>query len=143
VAAAAVGTVAAVAVETVVPSDVASRQIGMWLAGSKEPGDTAVVAYGLPSVLEAADLGSPYPYLWSLPMRTDDPDQDRLRATLAGPGAPTWLVQVAGFDAWHIDSDSRLRALVRDRYRIVGEICGDRVWLRRDVTRDLPDPPGC
>jgi hypothetical protein len=88
-------------------------------------------------------MPSPYPYLWSVAMRTSDPGQVRLRATLAGPDAPTWLVEVTGLDAWHIDQGARLRALVRDRYRVVAEICGHPVLLRQGLTRELPAPPPC
>ena len=76
-------------------------------------------------------------------MRTADPDQARLRSTLAGPRAPAWIVQVTALDAWDIDDGSRLRDLVTDRYRVVATICGYRVWLRQDLTRDLPAPPPC
>ena len=140
---AALGTVAAVVLHAAVPSLWSSQRIGEWLAEAKAAGDTGVVAYGLPSVLETADMPSPYPYVWSVPMRTADPDQARLRATLAGARAPAWIVQVTRLDAWDIDDGSRLRGLVTDRYRVVATICGYRVWLRQDLTRDLPAPPSC
>jgi hypothetical protein len=88
-------------------------------------------------------MASPYPHLWSLPMRTLDPEQDRLRATLAGPEAPTWIVQVNGLNSWDIDERSRLRDLVERRYRVVAEICGSPVWLKRGVSRPLAPPPDC
>ncbi|MCW2699213.1 MAG: hypothetical protein JWQ45_748 [Blastococcus sp.] len=143
VAAAALGTVTSVVVHAAVPSAWYSQRIGEWLADSKAPADTAFVAYGLPSVLETADMASPYPYLWSVPMRTLDPGQARLRETLAGPEAPAWLVDVTGLDAWHIDEGARLRTLIGHRYRVVAEICGHRVWLRQDLTRELAAPPPC
>jgi hypothetical protein len=143
VSAAAVGTVTGVVVHAAVPSAWYSQRIGEWLAEAKAPGDTGVVAYGLPSVLETAELSSPYPYLWSVPMRTLDPAQDRLRATVAGQRAPTWIVEVTGFNAWGIDEGSRLRHLLDRRYRVVAEICDHPVWLRQGATRDLPDPPPC
>jgi hypothetical protein len=76
-------------------------------------------------------------------MRTLDPAQTRLRATLAGPDAPSWVVQVNGLNAWGIDEGSRLRDLLHQRYRVVAEICGYRVWLRADLTRRLAPPPPC
>jgi hypothetical protein len=143
VSAAALGTVASLVVHATVPGVWYSQRIGEWLAESKAAGDTAFVAYGLPSVLETADMPSPYPYLWSVPMRTLDPEQARLQETLAGPGAPSWIIQVTGLNAWGIDDDSRLQELIHDRYRTVAEICGRRVWLRQDLTRELPPPPPC
>ncbi|SNR36478.1 hypothetical protein [Blastococcus mobilis] len=143
VSAAALGTLVTLVVHATVPSIWYSQRIGEWLAGSEAVGDTAFVAYGLPSVLETADMSSPYPHLWSVPMRTFDPAQARLRETLAGPRAPSWIVQVTGLNAWDIDAGSRLRELIHDRYRVVAEICGHRVWLRQDLTRELPVPPPC
>ncbi|HQR28391.1 MAG TPA: hypothetical protein PLP61_15215 [Nocardioides sp.] len=119
------------------------QHTGEWLAASSEPGDTAVVLYGSPSILETADLTSPYPYLWSLPMRTLDPDQERLRSTLAGPEAPTWVVEATPLNSWHIDESGRLRALLAERYERVTSFCGLHVWLLRGVERDLAPPPRC
>jgi 4-amino-4-deoxy-L-arabinose transferase-like glycosyltransferase len=141
--AAALGTVAAVVVHATVPSVWYSERIGEWLAAAKEPGDTGFVAYGHASVLAGADMSSPYPHLWSVPMRTFDPEQSRLRATLSGTTAPAWIVQVNGFNAWRIDDDGRLVTLVRERYRVVAEVCGSPVWLRQDLSRELPAPPPC
>jgi hypothetical protein len=141
--AAVLGTVVSAVVHATNPSVWYSQRIGEWLAGSKEPDDTGWVAYGLPSVLETADLPSPYPQLWTVPMRTLDPEQTRLRATLAGPEAPAWIVGVTGLDAWGIDDDGRLRDLVDRRYRLVAEVCGDPVWLRRDLTRRPAPLPDC
>ncbi len=119
------------------------QRTGEWLAGSKSAGDTVLVTYGHASILEAADMQSPYPHLWSLPMRTLDPDQERLRATIAGPQAPAWVVQVNGFNSWGIDSGARLRDLVQENYRVVAEVCGAPVWLRHGLERDLAPPPRC
>ena len=137
------GTLVSAVVYATVPSAWSSQRTGEWLADSRAPGDTGLVVYGLPSVLETADMASPYPHLWSAALRTLDPEQTRLRATLAGPEAPEWIVQINGFDAWGIDDGDRLRDLVRQRYRVVAEICGHRVWLRQDVTRGLAAPPRC
>jgi 4-amino-4-deoxy-L-arabinose transferase-like glycosyltransferase len=143
VAAAVVGTLASNVVYATYPPGWHTQRVGEWLADSKATGDTGFVAYGLPSVLEAADMPSPYPHVWSAAMRTLDPDQDRLRATLAGPAAPAWIVQVNGLDAWGIDDGSRLRDLIKQRYRVVAEVCGHPVWLHRDATRELAAPPRC
>ncbi len=119
------------------------QRVGEWLAGSSVDGDTAVVAYGNASVLETADLQSPYPYLWSLPMRTLDPAQRRLRTTLAGPQAPAWVVEMTGFNAWGIDDDYRLREIIDARYRMVETVCGNDMWLRADLSRQLASLPRC
>lgn len=119
------------------------QRTGEWLAASSEAGDTAWVAYGQPAILESADLSSPYPYLWSLPMRTLDPGQDRLRATLAGPEAPTWVVEANSLNSWQIDASGRLRGLLEARYDRVATVCGLPIWLRADLSRDLAPLPRC
>ena len=40
----------------------------------------------------ASGLASPYPYLWSLPAKTRDPDLHLLAEVLSGPQASTWFV---------------------------------------------------
>ena len=137
------GTVGSAVAYAAVPSHWSSQRIGEWLAASKSPQDTGLVIYGLPIVLETADMASPYPHLWSAALRTEDPEQTRLRATLAGPEAPEWILQINGFDAWGIDDGNRLRDLVDREYRVVAEVCGHPVWLRQDVTRELAALPRC
>jgi hypothetical protein len=140
-------TAAAVLVTTAVYATVPGvwyqQRIGDWLGQSSIPGDTALVAYGAPSILETADLPSPYPYLWSLPMRTLDPDLDRLRGTLAGPNAPTWVVQVNGLNSWQIDDHGRLRSLLASRYRVAATVCEHDIWLRSDQSRVAAPVPDC
>jgi hypothetical protein len=138
-----VGSAAMAVVYATVPDVWFQQRTGEWLAASSAPGDTAVVTYGQPSVLEAADMASPYPYLWSVPVRTLDPELDLLRRTLAGPRAPEWLVEMDDLDSWGIDDGGRLRALVAERYRVVAEVCGHPVLLRADVVRRLAEPPVC
>ena len=100
--------------------------------------DTIVSLYGSPDLVQASGLASPYQHLWSLPMRTLDPDQDELRSVLSGEAAPTWVVAVLPLSSWHIDDDRRLRDLLMDRYRLVTPRCGPLIWVRSDVYRPAP-----
>ncbi|CAB4701915.1 unannotated protein [freshwater metagenome] len=69
-----------------------------------EPGDTGLVAFGAANIVQAAGLESPYPDLWSLPVRVRDPDLQRLARVLAGPDRPTWLVLTGtSLGTWGID----------------------------------------
>lgn len=144
---AAVSAAVFVVVETVLyavlPGVWFQPRTGHWLAESSQPGDTAVILYGQPSILASSGLTSPYPYLWSLPARTLDPDLDRLRGTLAGPDAPTWVVQTLPLDSWQIDRGGRLERLLRSEYREVDTVCGLPIWLRNDQTRALAPRPEC
>ena len=132
-----------VGVYATVPRAWHQERTGQWLAKSSAPNDTVFVAYGNVAVLETSGLGTPYPYLWSLPMRTLDPDQQRLRATLAGPNAPTWIIRMNRLNSWGIDAHGDLRTLVGSRYDVVAEVCGHTVALRSDVHRSLAAPPLC
>jgi len=115
--------------------------LAQWLAASAHESDTAVITYGHASVIAEAGLRPAYRYIWSLPMRTLDPDLEVLTETLRGPTAPTWVVQYEGFNTWQMDPDGQLADTVAEHYRQVTSICGVEVFLRRGVTRPLPAAP--
>lgn len=117
--------------------------VGTWLRESGQPSDTAVVAYGQPNVLFAAEMSSPYPYLWSLPVRTLDPELTTLSDVLTGPDRPTWFVDWSGVDSWGITDAARLEVELSRHYRPVEKICGRTVWLAHDEQRELAVPGGC
>lgn len=108
-----------------------------------QPDDSILVLYGSPEVVRASGLDSPYPYLWSLPIRTLDPHLAQMRATIQGPDAPEWIVQRSGLNRWSIDSDHRLRDLLRRRYDAVGAVCGGRIWLLKGESRPELPPVDC
>ena len=73
-------------------------------------------------------LPSPYAYLWSLPMRTLDPDLAEFEALVSGPDAPTWIVEWVAVR--HLDAGGRpLEQLVQERYVEHGTACGGRTDL--------------
>ncbi|WP_164477998.1 ArnT family glycosyltransferase [Nocardioides pantholopis] len=116
---------------------------GVAIAAAAEPADTLVVFGGRADVQLESGLDSPYRHLWSLPMRTLDRDLDELTDVVAGPDAPTWLVEWVDFTTWDRDGGERLRDLVEDRYVLHGTGCdGRRVWLLRGVERP-PLEPDC
>jgi dolichyl-phosphate-mannose-protein mannosyltransferase len=100
-----VSAVAALVVVAVQPIERPERPAIAWLEEHAEPGDTAVVAFGGPNILRTTGLRSPYPDLWSLPVRVHDPDLVALTALLRSADRPTWLV-VAGesLGSWGIDA---------------------------------------
>lgn len=111
-----------------------AEQLGLAVGQAAEPGDTMVVAYGQPNVLLAAGMDSPYEHLWSLPVRTRDPELSELVDVLQGPEAPAWFVQWSTLDTWGVDS-ADLEDVVEERYRAVASPCHHVVWLRRDLDR--------
>ena len=117
---------------------------GEAIADAAEPGDTLVVFGGRADLQDTSGLSSPYPYLWSLPMRTRDPGYADLRALLAGPDAPTWLVEWVDFDAWSDTGVAELEQVVDEQYVAHGTGCnGATIYLLRGVDRPevTPDCP--
>lgn len=109
---------------------------GEALAEAAAPGDTLVVFGGRPDLQSASGMPSPYPYLWSLPMRTRDPGYAELRDLLAGPDAPTWFVEWVDLDAWSDAGVPELEAVLEERYVEHGTTCnGQPVYLLRDEDR--------
>jgi 4-amino-4-deoxy-L-arabinose transferase-like glycosyltransferase len=144
---AAAGCAAVVAVAAVVggvtDARTAGRGTGEWVRASSRAGDTATVLYGHAEVQYASGDPSPYPFLWSLPMRTIDPHLSRLRALLSGRNRPDWVVVWSGTDVWNIDPRDRTRLALATHYRPVGRVCGHEVWLRDGVARRLAPAPAC
>jgi hypothetical protein len=103
----------------------------VYLAAHARPGDTAVVAFGAPNILQGAGLQSPYPQLWSLPARVRDPRARALADVLAGPEAPTWLV-VSGrsVTTWGIDGAAANR-IVRSRYEPAATAGNFRIYVKK------------
>jgi hypothetical protein len=117
------------------PPQTAEELVGQAIGRSATSHDTIVVVPGRSNVGYAAGLRSPYPYLWALPARTLDPGKAALLKLLSGPRAPTWLV------SWRAPRDrgpDLFREAVAGRYRQTARICGQRVYVRRDVARPRP-----
>lgn len=114
--------------------------IGRMIAEVAEPDDTVVNAWGRPDLVLASGLRSPYEHLWSLPIRTDDPQLDGFRDLLDGPDAPTWLVTPGSLGAPGITPDAA-DADVERLYRPVATLCGREILLRRDIDRPVPSAP--
>ena len=112
-------------------------RIGAAISRAARPGDTLVVYGGRADLQWASGLPSPYAHLWSLPMRTLDADLAELRALLAGPRAPTWLVAAAPFSSWDLPGHRELTRIVEREYDLVAEPCGRRVFVRAGVQRRL------
>lgn len=111
-----------------------------------EPGDALVVFGGRADLQFTSGMPSPYEHLWSLPMRTLDPQLTDLQTLLAGPDGPTWVVEWLPFTTWDDDAGGVLAALVRERYVAHGTGCGAgrdnprTIWLLKGAERDLPVP---
>ena len=108
------------------------------------PGDTQYVLYARANVLYYVDLPMPYPYAWSLMLRTIPGAVDRLHGLLGAERRPTWILQWQTFDAHGLDPRGRTKALVARHYRrVASSLCGRpvHVWLRRDDERPVRTRP--
>jgi hypothetical protein len=116
--------------------------ISDYLRQASRPGDSVVVTYGSPSVIEMSGLSTPYRYSWNLTLRVRDPHLRTLVATLTGPRAPTWLVEIDSFNAYGLDT-AAFRQVRATRYHVVATVCGRHLFLRDGVIRRLPPVPAC
>ncbi|NPC97511.1 glycosyltransferase family 39 protein [Nocardioides sp. zg-DK7169] len=118
-------------------------QLGAAIGEAAEPGDTLTVFGGRADLQISSGLDSPYEQLWSLPMRTLDPDLAELRALVNGPDAPTWLVEWFPFTAWTREGGELLRQAVEERYVPETTDCGDgeaTIWRLREAERPAVRP---
>lgn len=125
------------------------HRIGSAIGEASRPGDTLVVYGGRADIQWASGLPSPYPYLWSLPMRTLDPGLEDLHDLLTGPYAPTWVVEAVSLDAWsEVGTEPIASSLLRkyetvttacDRYRVYHLNSVESITL--DIDCDSPARP--
>ncbi len=109
---------------------------GRAIGEAAQPGDTLVVYGGRADIQWASGLRSPYEHLWSLPMRTLDPELADLEKLLTGPHAPTWFVQFARLDTWSESGTRAVRTELLEDYELVSIACGSyRVYHLRALTR--------
>lgn len=108
---------------------------------ASEPGDTLTVFGGRADVQYASGLPSPYAHLWSLPMRTLDPDYAQLVALLDGPDAPIWFVTWIPLTSWDAPGAGDLTRAIEANYDRHGTGCDDNaVYLLKGVERPAITP---
>lgn len=102
-----------------VPGPGADAGVIHFLRTHARPGDTGVVAFGDPAILRATGLSSPYPQLWSLPVRVRDPHLRAFTRVLSGPDRPTWLVVFgAKLETWGVDATTAVPVLRQHYTRV-------------------------
>lgn len=96
--------------------------VSAWLRERARPGEAVVVLYGAANTVLGSGARPAYPYLWSLPVRTLDPDLKLLTASVSGPRAATWVVQTLPARTWGLDPKGRLQHRLNQGYRLVGDV---------------------
>ena len=105
-------------------------EVVSYLRDHADRSDGVVVAFGHPDIVAGSGLASPYPELWSLPVRVRDPQLSELEGVMSGPQAPRWIV-VAGdsLDSWGLDATNAQDYL--QRHYVEQVTFGDwHVWQR-------------
>jgi hypothetical protein len=92
-------------------------EVAAYLRAASRPGDTVVVAFGHPDIVQASGLQSPYEHLWSLTARVRDPRLTQFGSVIRGPAAPRWVV-VSGTSlaTWGVDA-AQAQAVLDSHYR--------------------------
>jgi hypothetical protein len=88
-----------------------------------QPGDRVLVYGGRADIQWATHASSPYPYLWSLPMRTLDPGLDDLRSVLTGSSPPTWFVEATYINTWSELGTRPIESSLIRKYEFVVTAC--------------------
>lgn len=117
-----------------------ATRTGLALHRAAEPDDTVVVYGGHAELVLASGLRSPYRHLWTLPMRTLDPDLSQLQHLLEGPDAPTWFILWLPESSWG-GLAAPIMPVLLERYQRHGETCGGHpVYLLDGEQRPELDP---
>ena len=96
---------------------------GEAIAAAARPGDRVLVYGGRADIQWASRAGSPYPYLWSLPMRTLDPGLDDLRSVLTGSNPPTWFVEASYINTWSELGTRPVERSLISKYEFIRTAC--------------------
>lgn len=113
------------------------QAVGSSIAGASRTEDTIVSLYGHADIVQTSGLASPYEHLWSLPIKTLDPQLTELDAVLDGPSAPTWLVTGRSVRSWGLDTHG-VEATIAGRYQRVARMCGRTIYLLDGLDRATP-----
>jgi hypothetical protein len=118
-----------------------ARALGSYVRHRALSGETAYVLYARANILYYAGLPSPFPPHWALMMRAAPHAQSQLRALLAGPARPTWVVAQDSPNAYGLDRSGKTRRLLHRFYHQVARICSVPVLLARGA-QARPAPVG-
>ena len=117
--------------------------VDQWISTAARPADTVLVTYGHADFLYESGLSPADPFIWSLPLRTLDPQLHGLIRRVDSRRAPVWILDWSGFDTWRLDPTGRLARSVSSHYHQVITVCGVTMYLHDGVHRRTPPIGGC
>jgi hypothetical protein len=126
-------------------SQLTAVALGHYVRDRALPRQTVYVLYAKVNVLYyAAGIPAPFPYNWSLMMEAAPHAEARLRALLASPQRPTWVVKADSTHSFGLDRSGATKALLAKHYRRVTKVCGFPVLLERGAAAaPAPGPALC
>ena len=130
----AVGNVAAGSVlKSVEPPQQRTLAVSSYLRANAQPDDSLYVMYARANLLYYAGMPTPYPYAWSMMVRSVPGAEVRLRELLSSPDSrPTWIVEWHDTTAFGLDRSGATRDVIDDHYVRADEICGMPILIRKD-----------
>ncbi len=131
----AAGLVVGPTVRAEVTEDLGAPAVAGVIRERAEPRDTLYVRYSQANVSYYSGLRNPYPYQWSLMLRTIPGAERKLRVLLASPRRPTWVVGWEATTAYGLDPRGATARLLARHYRAVANVCGYPILLERGVVR--------
>ncbi len=111
------------------PSVLANESIAPWLAANTAPGDEVYALAASADVYLKAGRTTSYPYLWWANIRYVPSALPALRAYLAGPAAPQWVVVYQ--DPRRVDPTGEVARLLEERYEPAAVVAGRSVLRLR------------
>ena len=110
-------------------------RVAAYLREHARPNDSLVVGFGHSNVYVDAEMRGPYPYMWSLPARVNDPKLRHAKEVLSGSEAPRWFVVHEGTPVFWSKAGRETRRHVEANYA-EHDVIGDwHVWERRPTSR--------
>lgn len=130
----AVGNVAAGStLKSIDPPQQRTLAVSSYLRAKAQPDDTLYVMYARANLLYYARMQTPYPYAWSMMVRTLPGAELRLHEMLRSPASrPTWIVEWHEPTAFGLDQSGETRRLLRQYYLPAEHICGKEILIRKD-----------
>jgi hypothetical protein len=114
--------------------------LGRYVRARSRPGQSFYVMYAQVNSEYYSGMPDPFPYNWSLMMRSVPHAQDRLRRLLASPGRPTWVAVAQPPHAFGLDRGGATKRLLTSHYRFAATVCGKPLLLAKGA-KVLPPPP--
>jgi dolichyl-phosphate-mannose-protein mannosyltransferase len=130
----AVGNVAAGStLKNIDPPQQRTLAVSSYLRAKAHPDDSLYVMYARANLLYYARMHAPYPYAWSMMVRTVPDAEVRLREMLRSPESrPTWIVAWHEPTAFGLDRSGQTRRLIQRHYVPAVRICGKSILIRKD-----------